>query len=167
MSEYVKPNNMTAFIAIITAVIVYTISIGFLFYRLPNITLPTAEELYEIENIKKNRPPVYEGTILRDLKNPFPNFYGSTINVSDAYNKTDFDNLYNTHIKPSLEEKLLNNKFLILDKKSTVTDLMVSLLFSFVGLFILYIGIQMYLTDLRNCKYGKMGTGMGMDIGNY
>ena len=156
MSEYVKPNNMSAFVAILTAVIVYTISIGFLFYRLPNTTLPTSEELYEIENIKKNRPPVYDGTIQRNVDNPFPNSYGSTINVSDAYNKTDFDNLYNTHIKPSLEEKLLNNKFLIIDKKSTVSDLMASLFCSFVGLFILYIGIQMYLTDIRNCKFGKM-----------
>lgn len=145
-----KPDNMPAFITIMVGLIIFTISLAFVFYRMPAITLPTSDELDKNNNIKINKPPNSTSVIPpRDPINPFPNFYPATISQSDAYNKSDFNNLYNNHIKPELETQLLNNQFLIIDKKSKTSDLMVSLLCACVGFIVLGFGINIYLKQIK------------------
>jgi hypothetical protein len=114
-----KPNNMTAFVMILVGITVLIISVAALSYRLPNTTLPTAEELYTIENINTNKT-------------------------------LDFSTLYNNHVKPTLEDKLLNNKGLFFDKKSTTSDLLVSLFCCLTGCAIIYFGVSIYPREINS-----------------
>ena len=131
-------------------IIIFGISIGFVFLRIPSVKLPTAEELYTMDNIKKYMPPNPQpgtGYPIRDSANPFPVAYGSP--STEAFNKIDFINLYNNYIKPSLESSLLSNQTLIINKNDKIADITISLCFAFVGLILIFLGITFYTKRMQ------------------
>lgn len=149
--QQLVPQNPVAFSLVMLGIIIFGISIGFVFLRIPNVKLPTAEELYTIENIKKHMPPNPQpGTTysLRDSTNPFPPTYGTP--STDPFNKIDFINLYNNYIKPTLESNLLNNQTLIISKTDKIPDITISLCFAFLGLVLLFLGITFYTRKIQS-----------------
>ena len=149
--QQLVPQNPVAFSLVVLGIIIFGISIGFVFLRIPNVKLPTAEELYTIENIKKHMPPNPQpGTTysLRDSTNPFPPTYGTP--STDPFNKIDFINLYNNYIKPTLESNLLNNQTLIISKTDKIPDITISLCFAFLGLVLLFLGVTFYTRKIQS-----------------
>ena len=158
----ITPENKIGMISVIIGIIIMSISLVMVGYRLPSTKLPTSEELSkELDAINDNKiikPPVYEtGSVSRKI--PI-SYSSSTIDATQAFNKSDFEILYDNYIKPSLEDKLLNNKWLLFDKKSNVTDLITSLICGFFGCLILILGIGTYISEaakLRmSLKIGKV-----------
>jgi hypothetical protein len=146
-----SPQNPAAFMTIMLGVIIFGISIGFVCLRIPDTTLPTSDELDNIEIIKKNKPPHINGLLpIRDSVNPFPTYYPATLNANEAYNKSDFNNLYNNYIKPNLEANLLNNQKLLINKSSKLPDIMVSFSCAFFGLTLIYLGITFYTKKIQS-----------------
>ena len=142
------PENPVAFSLVVLGIIIFGISISFVFLRVPNVNLPTAEELYKNDTIKKYMPPnPQSGFLVRDPTNPCPVSYGTP--STEPFNKIDFINLYNNYIKPTVETSLLNNQVLIVNKNNKTPDLLLSLSFAFCGLLLLFLGFSFYTRKIE------------------
>jgi len=154
------PQNGVAFLLMLFGIIIFGISIGFVFLRIPSVKLPISDELYAMDTIKNYMPPegVNGASIVRDKTKPFSqNIGGQDVNqykaeqsINTAFNKSDFNILYNNYLKPTLESMLLNNQTLIINKTDKVADITISLCFAFLGLTFIYISITLYIKESKD-----------------